>query len=122
MFQEIILTYYILYTPPTQKHDESVCGSLIDAARNAGEQEESNSTPAATSSNEMTEDGSEDIDSLIRNWRTLDVIEKIQHDKVVKAIHTPCGCVHFQSLTFLPSYRLKKWKKPGNKRQSNNAK
>ncbi len=102
-----------------------MCGSLIDATRNAvaEEQEENSSTPAVTSSNEMAEDDSEYIGSLIRNWRTLDVIEGIKHAKVDKAaIYMPCGCVHFESLTFLPSYRLKKRKKPRSKRPSNNAK
>ncbi len=35
----------------------------------------------------MTEDDSKDIDSLIRNWRALDVIEQIEYNKVGKAIN-----------------------------------
>ncbi len=49
------------------------------------DQEENNGTPS-NSCNEMTEDDSEDVNSLARNWRALDVIEAIEHSKVGKDI------------------------------------
>ncbi len=64
----------------------SKCGPLTaEVDRNTEYHEKDNnvSMPSNSSCNEVvTEDDSEGIHSLIRNWRALDVIGAIEHNKV----------------------------------------